>query len=57
VELKVSDLSGKILAVKNYGIMNGAYDIKLNTSNYSSGIYIVEMSFDGKKVQKRLIIE
>jgi hypothetical protein len=57
VELKVSDLSGKILAVKNYGIMNGAYDITLNTSNYSSGIYIVEMSFDGRKVQKRLIIE
>ena len=57
VEMKLIDLSGKVMAAKNYGSLNGVWSVNLNTSNFNAGIYLVELTIDGKKVTKRLVVE
>jgi hypothetical protein len=42
---------------RNYGLLEGNTNIKLYTIDYSSGIYIIETTINGKKIQKRLIVE
>ncbi len=57
VEMKLVDVSGQILTSRNYGILNGSYNVGLNTSTYNAGVYFVELTINGSKVIKRLIIE
>lgn len=57
VEMKLIDISGKVMATKNYGSLNGTWSVNLNTSTFSAGIYLVELIIDGTKVTKRLIVE
>lgn len=57
VELKLYDLSGKEVAGRSYGMISGSSTVELNTSNFEAGIYLVELTVDGKKISKRLIIE
>jgi hypothetical protein len=57
VELRILDLSGKLMAQRNYGLLEGNTNITLHTTTYSSGIYIIETTINGKKIQKRLIVE
>jgi len=57
VEMKLIDLSGKVMATKNYGSLNGTWSVNLNTSNYTAGVYLVELTIDGTKVIKRLVVE
>ena len=57
VEMKLIDVSGKVMATKNCGSLNGAWSTNLNTTSFSSGIYLVELTIDGTKVTKRLIVE
>jgi hypothetical protein len=55
--VRILDLSGKEIAARNYGSMSGASTITLNTSNYTSGMYIVELTLDNSVFQRRLVIE
>lgn len=57
VSLKLIDLSGKMISSRNYGSMNGASTVDLNTSNLQSGVYVVELTVNNEKMVKRLIIE
>jgi len=57
ITLRVVDLSGKVLAVRNYGNMNGASQINYNTSDLNQGIYVVEVTINGEKLIRRLVIE
>jgi hypothetical protein len=57
VEMKLIDVSGKTMAAKNYGSLNGSWSVNLNTSTFSAGIYLVELTIDGTKVTKRLVVE
>jgi hypothetical protein len=57
VEMKLIDVSGKVMAAKNYGSLNGTWSVNLNTSTFSAGIYLVELIIDGTKVTKRLVVE
>jgi hypothetical protein len=57
VELSIIDLSSKVLMQRNYGIINGDINLPINTNNISTGVYIVETSINGKKIQKMLIVE
>jgi hypothetical protein len=45
------------MAAKNYGSLNGSWSVNLNTSTFSAGIYLVELTIDGTKVTKRLVVE
>lgn len=57
VEMKLINLSGKVMAAKNYGSLNGTWSVNLNTSTFSAGVYLVELTIDGTKVTKRLVVE
>jgi hypothetical protein len=57
VAVRVLDVTGKQVAAKNYGIFSTSSVINLNTTDYPSGIYLVEVSVNGKKATKRLIIK
>ena len=57
VEVTILDLSGKVLSNKNYGLLTGNTILPLSTNNISTGVYIIETSINGKKTQKRLIVE
>lgn len=57
VNLRVLDLSGKEVAARNYGSMNGAAHINMNTSDFVSGVYIVELTLDNEVLQRRLVVE
>ncbi|MES2557913.1 MAG: T9SS type A sorting domain-containing protein [Bacteroidota bacterium] len=57
VNLRVLDLSGKEMAARNYGSMNGAATINMNTSQFVAGVYIVELTLDNEVFQRRLIVE
>ncbi|MFA7274885.1 MAG: T9SS type A sorting domain-containing protein [Crocinitomicaceae bacterium] len=57
VELSVLDLSGKVLANRAYGNMNGASTIQYNSSELAQGIYLVEVAINGEKMTRRLVIQ
>ena len=57
VAVRVLDLLGKEVAAKNYGVFSTSSVINLNTTDYPSGIYLVEVSVNGQKTTKRLIIK
>jgi hypothetical protein len=57
VIIQVIDLAGNVLTAKNYGKINCATNISLNTSNYPAGIYYISVTLDNEVVQQRLVIE
>ncbi|MFM8597019.1 MAG: Omp28-related outer membrane protein [Flavobacteriales bacterium] len=57
VSLKVLDAKGSILQGRQYGSIEGDYEIGLNTANFAPGLYIVQLEINGQNVQKRLIIK
>jgi len=57
VTMRILDMSGKEVAARNYGTMAGASTITVNTTNFVSGVYIVEMTLDNTIVQRRLVVE
>jgi hypothetical protein len=56
VSVRVLDAKGGILQARQFGSLQGDFEIGLNTSNYASGLYIVEMQMNGQRVQKKLVI-
>ncbi len=57
VALRVVDMSGKTVAFKNYGSMNGASTIDLNTSMLDAGVYMIELTVNNQTMVQRLIVE
>jgi hypothetical protein len=57
VEMRMLDISGKVMLAKNFGSLVGTLTETINTSDLSSGIYLVELTIGGNKVTKRLVIE
>ena len=57
VSLQLIDVTGKVIASKNYGSLNGASEIVLGTSELTSGVYIIELTVNNEKHTKKLIVE
>lgn len=57
VVLKMTDMSGKVIAMRNYGSMNGSSTVELNTSGLEAGVYVVELTVNNETMVKRLIVE
>lgn len=57
VQLELVDLSGKVVASRNYGTMNGEGTIQLNTASMHSGVYFVKITVDGVQRTERLVIQ
>lgn len=56
-ELVLSDVLGNKIGVLDKGNKSaGSHSCKLNTNNYSQGIYFINLSFEGKTITKKIII-
>ena len=55
VALKVTDMSGKVIAERNYGSMNGSSTIELNTSLLEAGVYMVEVLQGNNRTVQKLV--
>lgn len=57
VQLRLIDMSGKELAARNYGAVESSSTIQLNTLDLTAGVYLVELTVNGQRMTKRLVIE
>jgi len=57
VTMKLVDFAGKVVSEKEYGSVQGNFEVTVNTSNVKAGVYFVELTADGQKTSKKLIIE
>jgi hypothetical protein len=56
VSVRVLDAKGGILQARQYGNMQGDFEIGLNTANYAAGLYLIELEVNGQRIQKKLMI-
>ncbi len=57
VELRLLDMSGSVLAQRNYGSVNGTSTVQLNTNDLTAGVYLVELTVNGERKTKRLVVQ
>lgn len=57
VSMKVLDINGKIVTSNNYGMLQGAYNLPINISHLSSGIYLVSIQVANEIKTLKLIVE
>lgn len=57
VQLRLLDMSGKEIAAENYGSIATASVVNLNTSSLQTGVYLVELTVNGERMTKRLVIK
>lgn len=57
VQLRLLDLSGKVIAANDYGTIATSSLVNFNTADLNSGVYLVELTVNGEKMTKRLVIE
>jgi hypothetical protein len=57
VELTVTDLSGKVISIENFGSQTaGAYSVNLNTVDFANGVYFYTLNVDGEKATKKFVV-
>ena len=52
---RIFDVVGNVIADKNIGSIAGSYSEKVDISNYSKGIYFIELIQDGVKSTKKIV--
>ncbi|MFM6945949.1 MAG: Omp28-related outer membrane protein [Flavobacteriales bacterium] len=57
VSLRLYDAKGSILQGRQYGNLQGDFEVGINTSSFAPGLYIVELQVNAERVQKKLIIK
>lgn len=57
VELKLIDMTGKVLAERAYGSVETTSTVELNTLDLKAGVYLVELTVNGQSKMKRLVVQ
>jgi hypothetical protein len=57
VSVRIMDAKGGIIQARQYGSLQGDFEIGINTTNFAPGLYVVEMQMNEQRVQKKLIIK
>jgi hypothetical protein len=55
VSVEVYTATGKLVASKAYGKMNGAYNLPIDTQEFANGVYFVKVSVNGEATILKLI--
>ncbi len=55
VQLEVYSMDGKLIASKNYGVLLGAYNLPVNTSAWSEGLYTVRITYGQSMIVKTIV--
>lgn len=56
VEVNVTDLSGKVVYATDLGSVNGTQNVQLNTTSFTSGVYMVNITVDGAVSTQKLVV-
>lgn len=57
VHINLIDASGKTITSKDFGNINGAWNIPIDTRSLDSGLYLIQLEINGEVVSKRLVKE
>jgi hypothetical protein len=57
VALQIMDISGKVVAERNYGELSGTQELGISTANFNSGIYFVAVKIGSQSSLMKLIVE
>lgn len=57
VSLTIRDITGKVVAMRNYGTMSGANLLPINTEEFAKGMYTVELITGDAMHRSRMIVE
>lgn len=57
IELTITDINGRVVAQRNYGTLNGAMVLPINTTAFASGIYVIKLTIDNEVKTLRLAVE
>lgn len=57
VTVRIVDGTGRLVAARNYGAVQGAYDIELPTANLSKGLYLVSVQIGDVLNTRKLVVE
>jgi hypothetical protein len=55
--MTVRDITGKVVATRNYGTMSGANILPINTSEYAKGMYTVEVMTGETLSRSQMIVQ
>ncbi|MGL5890363.1 MAG: T9SS type A sorting domain-containing protein, partial [Bacteroidia bacterium] len=57
VQIIITDVTGRIVASRNYGELAGAWTLPMNTEGFAAGMYNVQIRTGNNVETKRLIVE
>jgi len=57
VSLTVYDMSGKIVASKNYGEISNNVKLPINTINFETGIYVISLTVGNNQTTQKLVVK
>ena len=57
VSVNISDISGKLVASKKYGELNGELLLPIQTAAFETGMYLVQIQLGDSLLTKKLIIK
>lgn len=57
VVLKLTDVTGRIVFYKDYGLLQGNKDLKINVSDLAAGMYFVHLSQGSQQITRALLIQ
>lgn len=57
VEVTVTDLQGRKMATRNYGLLNGGQHLEIQTQDFASGLYFVQVRMGEVVKTQRLVVE
>lgn len=57
ISMKIMDITGKVVAERNYGEMNGTNLLPIETSTFAKGIYFVELHTGSVVTTTKLIVQ
>ncbi|MBC8045468.1 MAG: T9SS type A sorting domain-containing protein, partial [Fimbriimonadaceae bacterium] len=56
VQLTITDITGKVIIVKDYGLIKDKNVLQINTALLEQGVYILTMQIEGSVISKRLTV-
>lgn len=52
----ISDLQGRVLSTRNYGILSGGQQMEINTQGFAKGLYFVQVTMGDVVKTQRLVV-
>ncbi|GAB5418401.1 MAG: hypothetical protein Crog4KO_14950 [Crocinitomicaceae bacterium] len=57
VSIALTDMTGKVVDARDYGVVTPGTKLPIATASLESGVYIVQLTVNGKLMTKQLIVE